>query len=56
MLQAPICGVLGKCKTLQSSELGQLKSLITLGLEFSSTISVRCFLLLHLTCFKVWLS
>lgn len=51
MLQTPICGILGKCEALQSSELGQLKSLSTLVLELASSIGGQCFLLFYLLCF-----
>lgn len=54
MLQTLLCGILGKCETLQSSELGELKPSIMLVLELSSSVGGLC-LLLYLA-FKFWLS
>lgn len=50
MRQTPICGVLGQCETLQSSELGQGKSFSTPVLELYSSRGGQCFLVLDLIC------
>lgn len=51
MRQTPVCGVLGQCEVLQSSELGQGKSVSTLVLELSSSRGGQCFLVLDLISF-----